>query len=947
MLLLAAACALGPAVAASEPSKSPAKPQKREAAAPAATPARPADTPAYDYREHTLSNGLNVITLEDFSCPIVAVQLWYHVGSKDERPDRQGFAHMFEHMMFRGTDILGPTDHFDFIRRTGGTTNAYTSFDMTVYHEIVPADQLELALWLEAERMACLTIDQEAFDTERKVVEEERRLGLNQPYGTLYEDLLKELFHVHPYRWSPIGKIPHLRAATVGELRSFWQRYYIPNNATLVIVGAVKHEDAQRLAERYFGWIPRREAPPRIGVREPVPTEKRNVVIRQKIAPAPIVGFAFHTVPTSHADHVPLTLLARILGQGRSSRLYRELVAERQLAVEVMAMGFDLEQAGVLGMGAVLPPVGGKPDEVMALMEAQAERLRNEPVSREELLKAKNQMLRGLVTEQLTIANKARSLGRAAVAEGDVGRVNHELERIRQATAEDILRVAKTYLAPDRCLEVRVPRNLLGGLLGGLGKKDEQDKSAKPSEAKPEKAEPESEKKLQRPEDFPSKPPLTHLPAVKSRVKYSPDVLPNGLKVIVIPNHEVPFVSFRLGLLAGSWAETKPGTASMALEMLTKGTARHTEAELSEELETYAVSLSGDAGSDSASVSGGCLTEQLGRAMDLMAEVVLEPTFPEDEFRKLQKQVRTGLEVSAKEPSHLAGLELDRRLYGDHPYARPVTGLLAEVDKLTPDDLRTWWGQFARPDMAVLIFAGDVDRDRALQLAGKALGDWKAEGERPKVDLPALPKPSPTHIYLVDRPGSVQSQIRVAQLGFDRHDPGYFTSRAVSDYFGGSFSSRLNESIRVKKGLTYGARGGYGSQRFGGAFTASTFTKTKSTADAVRAVLEEIDRLADDPPTAKELETIQAYYLGSFARQRETPQQVAGQVWLIQSDGLPADHFEAMVDAIRKTTPEQCVSLVRKTIDPKKMVIVVVGDAKQLKKDLEEIAPVTVVQPQT
>ncbi len=214
------------------------------------------DEKRFDYQSMTLDNGLQVISLEDFSCPIVAVHLWYHVGSKDEDPERQGFAHMFEHMMFRGTDRLGSTDHFDFIRQTGGTCNAYTTFDQTVYTQTLPANQLNLALWLEAERMSMLKIDQDAFDTERKVVEEERRMGINRPYGKLLEKVLPHIFPDHPYRWSTIGSIPHLRSASVPELREFWTKYYVPNNATLVVVGAVKHGEVQQLAQRNFGWIP-------------------------------------------------------------------------------------------------------------------------------------------------------------------------------------------------------------------------------------------------------------------------------------------------------------------------------------------------------------------------------------------------------------------------------------------------------------------------------------------------------------------------------------------------------------------------------------------------------------------------------------------------------------------------------------------------------------------
>jgi predicted Zn-dependent peptidase len=211
------------------------------------------ERPLFDYRQSVLANGLTVITLEDFSTPIVAVQVWYHVGSKNEDPNRQGFAHMFEHMMFKGTDRVSESDHFDLVRQVGGSANGYTSFDRTVYLETLPANQVELALWLEAERMTFLKIDQKRFNTERQVVEEERRMHLNEPYGTVMEKILPEIFTVHPYRWAPIGKIPQLRAASVEELRSFWKKYYVPSNATLIMVGAIKHADAQKLAEKYFG----------------------------------------------------------------------------------------------------------------------------------------------------------------------------------------------------------------------------------------------------------------------------------------------------------------------------------------------------------------------------------------------------------------------------------------------------------------------------------------------------------------------------------------------------------------------------------------------------------------------------------------------------------------------------------------------------------------------
>ncbi len=897
-----------------------------------------AKEPMFDYRLIELDNGLDVITLEDFSCPIVAVQVWYHVGSKDERPDRQGFAHMFEHMMFRGTDKLGPTDHFGFIRKVGGYCNGYTSFDKTVYLETLPAEQLDLALWLEAERMTFLKIDQENFDTERKVVEEERRMGMNQPYGTIFENLFDAIYDVHPYRWTPIGQIPHLRATSVEELRAFWKKYYTPSNATLVIAGAVTHKDAQEAARKYFGWIPRYEEPERVSVTEPEVNQQREVTLKEDNAPAPGVGVVYRTVPLEHKDAVVFDVIAKILGDGHSSRLYRELVAEKQLAVMAQTESYNLEHDGVYGAGAGLAPFGSEPNEVLAIIMEHIDRLRNEPVSEKELTKAKNQLLRGIVRDNLRVERKARLLGSAAVVMGDVSRVNEYLDEIESVTAGDILRVANEYLTPERALKVKVERNLLGTMFS----KAEEDESPITAQREVEAPAPGRGDAV-RPDDYPKSAPFASAQVDNVMPEYSEATLDNGMKVLVVCNHEVPFVSVNLGLLSGVWTETKPGTCSMVMQMLTKGTANYTEEQLADELETYAINLSGSGSMDTSVVRMSTLTGNLDRAMGLLREVVLRPSFPADELEKLRKQVLTGLEVSSATPKYLAEKEFRRRLYGGHPYSRTAVGEIEDVNALTVEDVKNWWAEYSRPDTAVLIFAGDIDKERALSLTKQTFGGWRAAGSRPQKKLPELVQPKQTQIYLVDRPGSIQSQIRAGHLGITRHNKNYFISRVVSNYFGWSFNSRLNESIRVAKGLTYGVWGGYEASRFAGAFKISTFSKTESTAEAVKAVIEEIERLKSEPPSDKELEESKSYILGSFIKDRETPQQVAGDLWLIESQQLGADYLQRLLDGVAHTGREGCFALTNDTIASDKLIVVVVGQADKLKGQLERIAPVTVV----
>jgi len=901
---------------------------------------RQKQTGRFDYRCTKLENGLEVITLEDFSCPIVAVQLWYHVGSKDEQPGRHGFAHMFEHMMFRGTDKLGPTDHFAYIRRVGGTSNGHTGFDRTVYEETLPAKQLELALWLEAERMTFLKIDQESFDTERKVVEEERRMDLNQPYGTFYEKLLAEVFKVHPYSWPPIGNIPDLRAASVQELRDFWKKYYVPSNATLIIVGAVKHEEAQRLAKRYFGWIPRYDEPARVTVKEPGPAEKRTVTLAVENAPAPLAGVVYRTVPIRDKNSITIDLLTEILGGGRSSRIYRELVAEKQLAVGAEATTWSLEQDGLLWTETTMPPEGRDANSILEIIERNISRLRTESVSERELMKARNQMLRGLVTENLEIESKAKMLGSAAVEYGDVSQVNRWIDDIRKVTAADIQRVVNGYLTEERALEVKVDRHIPSTDSAGVAVKEEEGIIT----AEPEKVEPKPGRGgLERGKNWPKEAPFAKVSAARITPKYSSKNLENGLKVLVVPNHEVPFASIQLGLLSGGWTESKPGTAAMTMQMLVKGTSKHREGELADELETYAISLSGAADMDTSTVNVGCLTEHIERAMGLLGEAVLTPSFPKEEFEKLRKQVLTSLAVSSAEPEYVADREFRRKLYGEHPYSRTATGEVKDVNALKIEDLKEWWGKFARPDTAVLIFSGDIGEKEAFELAEKTFGGWKAVGERPDTKISKPGEPAEKHIYLVDMPGSTQSQIRVGQLGITRHDERYFVSRIVSNYFGWSFNSRLNESIRVAKGLTYGVWGSYTSNRFAGEFEVGTFSKTESTTEAVKAVLEEIKRLKTKGPSVDELENSRSYILGSFVRGRETPQQIAGDLWLIESQELGQDYLERLLSGIAKAKQTDCERLVQETIEPGKLVIVVVGEAGKLKEGLEQVAPVTVI----
>lgn len=893
----------------------------------------------FDYRQITLDNGLDVITLEDFSTPIVAVQVWYEVGSQNEKPDRQGYAHMFEHMMFKGTDRVSESDFFNLLRKVGGTNNAYTSFDQTVYYETLPAEQIELALWLEAERMSFLKIDQQAFDTERNVVEEELRMRENQPYGNLFKKIAAAVFEEHPYRWTPIGNLAHLRATSVADLRRFWMDYYVPNNATLIIVGAIEHKKAQSLAKEYFGWIPQEPTPPQVAVKEAPLQETKTLVIDDENAPAGQVSLVWRTVPTGTRDETALDLASQILGNGRSSRMYRQLVANTQMAVEAGSDTYNLQQDGLFMATATLAPEADNYDQLIEAIKEQVEKIRTQGITEIELEKARNQLLKQIVTANLEIESKASLLGRAAVTMGDVSKVNTLIDQIRSITSQNVQQAAIKYLDTNRVYEFIIKQNT--GM--AQARKDDEDApiTAQPELQAPAPGRPD----VKRPPSWPKEPPIAETTTRGFKLEYKEDKLSNGLEVKVVSNHEVPFVSVMLGLPSGAWTESKPATAFMTLQMLTKGTQQHTEAELAQAMEQYGISLSGSADMDTSTVGMNSLTEHLDRGMALLSEVVQQPAFDSAEFAKLLTQQITELQIQQQDPEYIAQTAFNRLLFDGHPYGRPVKGKPDDMRQLTCDDLKFWWSRFARPDQATLIFAGDITRQDAMKMAQSYLGNWKSNRVETGIVLPDIPEPAPNKIYLVDRPGSAQAQIQAGHLGITRHQqPEYFISLIAGNYFGGSFHSRLNESIRVERGLSYGAFGGYRPLAQAGTFEISTFTKNASVAETVSVIIEQVAKFTTVPPTDSEFQDTRSYFLGSFAKNRETPQDIARDLWMIESQNLSDDYFKKLFKAMDKMNKEDCLQLTRQTINPDRLTIVVVGDAAQLEESLSKVATVEIIR---
>ena len=405
--------------------------------------------PKLEVKEHKLANGLQVLMHEDHSVPAATVEVWYHVGSKDERKGRSGFAHLFEHIMFKGSANVGPEEHKNFISSIGGRYNATTDFDRTLYFESFPSNYLERVLWMEADRMRSLDVSEENFKSERDVVKEERRLRVdNPPFGRLFEVVLESTYKVHPYRILPIGSMADLDAATLADVRAFHSTYYVPNNATLVVAGDFDPGQVTQWTDKYFGSIPQGKPIPRDIPQEPAQTAERRATDYHPNTPLPAVVLTYHVPQAGNPDLYALEVASNILSSGESSRLYRRMVYEKQMAVQAGGQTVLLQDPGVFFFFAILQE-GQKPEDGEKELLAEVDRLQNEPVSADELAKSKNQLIAGLVFGRQTVQDKADAIGEAAVIMGDVSLVNRQLAEYQKVTAADVQRVARTYFKPE------------------------------------------------------------------------------------------------------------------------------------------------------------------------------------------------------------------------------------------------------------------------------------------------------------------------------------------------------------------------------------------------------------------------------------------------------------------------------------------------------------------
>jgi len=876
--------------------------------------------PEFRFAKRTLANGLDVIVRPERRSPVVALNLWYHVGSKDEERRQRGFAHLFEHLMFEGSEHY-PGDFFKPLQRLGAGVNGSTSSDRTNYFVDLPSAHAELALAMESDRMGCLlpALDDHKLRVQKDVVKNEYRQNYaNRPYGQVGRLLAEAMYPPdHPYNWLTIGVMEDVEAATRDDVEAFFRRFYVPSNASLCVAGDVDEDRAFALAERYFGPIgggikatrPRAPAP---GLDADVELLLRDRVELERLY------LVWPSAPMFHPDDATLALLADVLTRGKSSRLYEELVVDRELAQDVSAYQSGRELAGSFGVSATLRP-GREPAEVRDRVDAALAAVARDGVTPEELERVRNGRLAGFFYALEHVGGfggVADRLNAYNVYLGDPGRVTSDFDRYGAVTPEDVRRAASRYAAGRPRVALTV-----------TGRKPAV--TAPPLDrARPPAALPASR----------FRPPVPEVRALRC-----------GVPLWVLPRRDLPVVSLSLALGgggAGSGRGGPAGLASAAAAMLVEGTSTRDARAIALAAERHGTSLSTGCGWDAAYVSLQCLTPHLAAALDLAADVVRDPAFPEAEWRRLRGQTLAGLRAERDSAEARAHRGLLAALYPvGHPYRLPVDGDEAGVAAITRDDLVRFHREGHGPALACCVAAGDVDPDALAGALDDRLDGWAGPaGGPPAVDAPG-PGGRP-RILLYDRPGAPQAAVRAGHVGLHRLDPDYDAALVLNHVLGGQFNSRLNGRLREEKGFTYGVRSHFDARRGAGPFAVSAALQSDRLAEALDDLFAEVRDLADGrPPTPAELDDARRSLIEGQPRYFETPAAMVSRYSGLHAHGLPVDHHARFAERLDALDVDALRRAATRLVRPQALCVVVVADAAMVAGPLRGLgwAEVTVL----
>jgi zinc protease len=881
-------------------------------AAPKAPPLPSIDIP---FTKFVLDNGLTLIVHEDHKAPVVAVNVWYHVGSKDERPGRTGFAHLFEHLMFNGSENY-KDDWFKVMEPAGATKlNGTTWYDRTNYFQNVPTSALDLTLWMESDRMGHLlnAIDQKVLDEQRGVVQNEKRQGQNRPYGKVNELIVSSTYPAgHPYSWEPIGSMEDLNAASLEDVKEWFRAYYGAANAVLVIAGDITVADAKSKVEKYFGDIPSGPVVKRQQEFTAKMTGTHRAMLQDHVPQARI--YKVWNIPgMKQRDYSMLDIVSDVLGGGKNSRLYKRLVYTDRTATAAQAFVGPFEIASQLQVVVTVKP-GEDPVRVERAIDDEIAKLLAAGPTPAELDRIRT----------TNFANFARGMERidgfggksAILAESQVFGDSPDfyktrLDWIAKAGVADVQAAARRWMSDGVFVLNVEPVPVYKTVASNV------DRSKLPGTGAP--------------------PSLELPPPARTR-------LSNGLEVVVVERHEAPLVDFTLISDAGFAADSlaKPGTARLATLMLQEGTKTRTSLQIAERAESIGATIGVGSSLDRSYLSMNALSNRLGDSLELYSDLILNPTFPASELERLRGQTLAAIQQEKAQPGGIINRLLPKLLYGEgHAYANPTSGNGTEeaISGLQSAELAAFYRRWVRPDNSQLLVVGDTTLAAITSLLEQRLAAWRAPaGDAPRKNLANVAVSAQPRVYLVDRPGAEQSTIVAANVAPPRGDADHIRFVVLDALLGGNFSARLNMNLREDKHWSYGASTRIVDTIGPGIFRAAAGVQTDKTAESMVEIRKELrDVLVSRRPTAAELKFAQDTIVIALPGSNETSTEIAGSYEEILTYGLKDSYWNDLVGDVGSLTLADLNAAAGRLIHPDGLTWVVVGDLAKVEKSVRAL----------
>ncbi len=891
------------------------------------------DELSISFKKYELKNGLQVILHQDHSDPIVSLAVLYHVGSNREKPGKTGFAHLFEHMLFQQSEHIGEDQFFKIIQDAGGTLNGGTFEDGTIYYEVAPKNALELILWMESDRMGYFenTITENAFMNQQDVVINEKRQRVdNNPYGHTEYVIHKALFpEGHPYNWVVIGEMDDLRHATVNDVKQFYENFYGPNNATLVLAGDFDVKEAEKLIEKYFGEIKKGKEVPPLKTPEVKLDTIKKLYHEDNFATAAQLNMVWPTVKEYEPDSYALDFLAKILSDGKKAPLYKVLVKEKKLTSRTVAYNRSMELAGMFRIMITANDGVSLNDVYDGIFEA-FQLFEKEGITDTDMERVKAGLETDFYNGLQSVLYKSFQLAMYNVYAGDPSFIEQDIKNIRAVTKEDVMRVYNKYIKDKPYVVTSfVPKGKLDLVVEGSVKADVvEEKMGKREEKRMAETAPQEIKQTPSAFDRNIQPPVGPPPGLNLPQVWTA-TLDDGLKVFGIENNELPLIQFTIVLEGGHLLDDmdKIGVANLMTDIMMEGTKNKTPEDLEEEIDLLGSHIWMYTGSENIVIGANTLARNFDKTMALIEELLLEPRWDQDEFERIKTKTINEIKRKNARPDVVAG-ELFRKLvYGkQHILAYPATGSVESVETITIDDLRNFYDQYYSPSVARFNIVGSISDEKALAAIRALDAKWKPkEVKMPEYELP--PERDHASLYFVDFPGAKQSVINIGYMALARTDKDYFPATVMNYKLGGSFSGIVNLILREEKGYTYGARTYFSGTKIRGPFVASASVVTNATVESVNIFRDAMNNYRKGI-SEEDLEFTKNALIKSNARKFETLGAKLNMISNMGEYNLPADYILKQEDIIRNMTLEEHKALAQKYIVPDIMIYLVAGDAK-------------------